>query len=231
MSSGRSLFWTTVARKVALAVTGIGLFLFVCGHLAGNLLLFVGPRPFNLYSDKLISLGVALYVIEGILLAAFLLHLITGIMTALDNRKARGSRYEVTTGRGDPSKMTVSSKTMIWTGLVLLVFIPIHILNFKYGPGIAEGYYMDIDGNRVRDLYRLVVESFQSPLYVAWYVAAMVLLGFHIRHGFWSALQSLGVHHPRLTPVVYSLGVVVGVILGIGFLLIPVWFFLGGSAS
>ncbi len=226
-----SLLWSTVAKKFLMALTGLALFLFICAHLAGNLLLFVSPEAFNRYSHRLISMGGLLYFIELLLLAVFLIHVYTAVAVTWSNWRARPARYSQTVSRGGPSRMNLSSRTMIWSGVVILVFTVIHLITFKYGPGIAEGYVVYLDGEPVRDLYRLVAESFRSPLYAGWYVAAMIVLGLHLRHGFWSAVQSLGLHHPRWTPVVYGFGVAAAVVLGFGFLFIPVWFFLGGSLS
>ena len=223
--------WSTVAKKFLLALTGLSLFIFVGVHLAGNLLLFVGPEAFNYYSHTLMSLGGLLYVVEAILVAFFLLHFVTGAAVTWANWSARPDRYHVAGRKGGPSRMTLSSRTMIWTGLVVLVFTVIHVATFKYGPGEAEGYVAMVDGQPVRDLYRLVVETFGNEVYVIWYVLAMILLGFHLSHGFWSAVQSLGIHGRRWTPILYGLGVVAAVLLGVGFLVIPVWFYFGGSAS
>lgn len=189
MSKTSAGFWSTVAKKLFLALTGLALFGFVCAHLAGNLLLYVGPEAFNTYSHKLISMGPLLYVVEAILVAFFVVHFLTAFQITWGNWKARPDRYSVSSGQGKPSRMTVSSKTMIWTGLILLVFTVIHVITFKYGPGMDKGYVMYLDGEPVRDLYRLVAESFQDPIYTGWYVFSMVLLGFHLRHGFWSAFQ------------------------------------------
>jgi succinate dehydrogenase / fumarate reductase cytochrome b subunit len=229
MSTSRYSILSTVGRKFLLAITGLCLFGFVIVHLIGNLLLLVGPDAFNAYAHKLMSLGPALYVAEVILLAIFLIHMVTAIAVTWSNWKARPGRYEKSTNQGDPSRMTFSSKTMIWTGLVLLVFLIVHLITFKYGPGIAEGYVAELEGEQVRDLYRLVMEWFDNGLYVAYYVISMGLLGFHLRHGFWSAFQSLGGFHPRLTPLAYALGVAAGVALAVGFLGLPVWFYLGGG--
>jgi succinate dehydrogenase / fumarate reductase cytochrome b subunit len=207
------------------------LFLFVIGHLAGNLLLFVGADAFNAYAHKLISLGVLLYVIEAILVTAFLVHMVTAISVTWNNWKARPDRYKVSAGQGEPSRMTISSKTMIWTGLVLLVFLVVHLITFKYGPGIEQGYVVELDGEPVRDLYRLVVESYGQVGYTAFYVVCMALLGFHVRHGFWSAIQSLGGFHPKLTPVAYSLGLFAAAVLAAGFIVIPVWFYFAGGVT
>ncbi|GAB4232746.1 MAG: succinate dehydrogenase cytochrome b subunit [Acidobacteriota bacterium] len=224
------LWWTAVVRKFVLALTGLALFGFVCVHLAGNLLLLVGPEAFNRYADALTSNKALLYAAETLLAAAFLLHIVTAVTVTLGNWRARDRGYANYRSKGGPTRMNVSSRTMIWTGLLVLVFLVVHLWTFKYGPGIAEGYVYELDGEPVRDLYRLVVEWFQVPWYSLYYIVTMALLGFHLRHGFWSAFQSLGVNHPRLTPLIYGVGVAAAVILGFGFLFIPAWFLMGGVA-
>jgi succinate dehydrogenase / fumarate reductase cytochrome b subunit len=116
---------------------------------------------------------------------------------------------------------------MILTGIVVLIFVGVHLKSFKYGPH----YSTEVDGVVMRDLHRLVVQKFSRVEYVAGYVVAMVFLGFHLRHGFWSAFQSLGVHHPRFTPVIYGTGVVLAILLAAGFIVLPVWIFFCGGGS
>lgn len=116
---------------------------------------------------------------------------------------------------------------MIVTGLILLIFLIIHLFSFKYGPGVAEGYVVNVDGEHIRDLKRLVVEKFQSPFYTFGYVGVMMLLGFHLRHGVWSALQSIGAMNPRWTPAVYTLAAIVGVLIAVGFFVLPLWIYFG----
>ncbi|MFQ5738154.1 MAG: succinate dehydrogenase cytochrome b subunit [Acidobacteriota bacterium] len=223
---------STVAKKVLMALTGLALFVFLVGHLGGNLLLFSGdPVVFNSYSHVLVSSGWVLIVVELLLLTVFLAHIVQAIWVTWKNRQARPERYHRVKSAGRPSRKTLASSTMIWTGLILLVFTALHLYTFKYGPGIQQGYATQINGEQMRDLHRLVSEVFHRPLYVLWYVAAMTFLGFHLRHGFWSAFQSLGAYHPRYTPVVSALGYIFALLLGLGFLAIPLWiyFFQGVS--
>jgi len=216
--------------KYFMALTGLGWIVFVIFHLIGNLLLLSpDEEAFNRYSHTLVSLGFPLIAAEILLLIGLLVHVYAAFVVTYDNWRARSKGYEVYRSRGKPSKKTISSSSMIWTGLILLVFIPLHVYTFKYGPGIEQGYVVILDGEPVRDLRRLVVETFSNRWYVAWYVTAMVILGFHLRHGFWSAFQSLGLYHRRLTPFAYGLGVLVGVALAVGFVFIPVWVYLTGG--
>ena len=226
----RDFLGSTLGKKFVMAVTGLIWVIFVIVHLIENLLLFAGPEPYNRYAHFLVSLGPGLWVAEAILLIALVAHVTAAISLVRENRAARPQRYATLRSKGGPSKRTFASMSMIFTGLTLLVFLVIHLKTFKYGPGIEQGYVQMIDGHRVRDLHRLVRETFLNPIYVIWYVFALVFLGFHVRHGFWSAFQSWGAAHPRYTPILYSLGALVGLALAVGFIFIPVWFyfFVGG---
>lgn len=211
---------SSVAKKLFNAITGIGLFLFVVVHLLENLLLLTGkPADYNRWTHFLESFGLVLLLIELVLAAFFLVHIWSALMVYWDKLKARPSGYSVYRSAGWTSRQTLSSQTMIYTGLVLLAFVVWHVITFRFGP-----YYETvIDGVPMRDLHRLVVEVFSNPVNVVFYVAVMVFLGFHLRHGFWSALQSLGAYHPRWTPIWYSGGVLVALVLALGFIVIPVW--------
>ena len=230
MSLRSSKLGSSVAMKYFMAITGLGWFVFVIAHLIGNLLLLSGdPQIFNRYSHTLISIGFPLVIAEIVLLVGLLVHVFSALSVTLDNWRARSQGYAVYRSRGAPSKKTISSSSMIYTGIVLAIFIPLHVFKFKYGPGIDQGYEVVMDGEKVRDLHRLVVEVFSSKWYVAWYVAAVTFLGFHLRHGFWSAFQSLGLYHPKLTKVAYVLGLVFAVLLGLGFIVIPLWVYFNGA--
>ena len=122
---------------------------------------------------------------------------------------------------------------MVVTGLVLLIFVIVHLKMFKFGPGV-EAEYVDvhlteIHGEEVRDLYRLVEEKFSNVWTVIGYVAVMLLLGLHLRHGFWSAFQSLGIGYPRYAPLIYSVGIVFAIVMAVGFLLLPILIYLRGG--
>ncbi len=226
-SAIRSLFSSPVGKKVLTGITGLGLTLFVLMHVSGNLSYFKSSDAYNTYSHFLLSLGPLLYAVELGLVAFFAVHAVQGIRIFLGKRKARAHGYKTYASKGKPSMQSLSSRSMIVTGILLLLFLLIHLKTFKYG-----AYYETIvDGVPMRDLARLLTETFQSPFYTFGYVAIMVLLGIHLRHGFWSAFQSLGAMNPRLTPVVYGLGVAIALIVAVGFLVLPLWiFFTGGNA-
>ncbi len=232
MPSSSNFFWNSVGKKIVMAITGLAMIIFLIEHLSGNLLLFnKDPAPYNKYSHFLISFGWIVIVAELILIAILIFHMISGISIFLGKRKARPVGYTKTANAGGPSKKTISSTTMIYTGILLFVFLLIHLKTFKFGPGIEEGYVVGTNGGEpIRDLHRLVYEVFQKPGYVIWYVAAMIFLGFHLRHGFWSAFQSLGAYHPRYMPIIYAIGIIVAIVLAVGFLGIPIWIYFTGAS-
>lgn len=226
-SKPSSLIWSSVGKKVLMAVTGLSWIGFVTMHLLGNLTLFVGADTFNLYSHKLISLGPLLWVAEAGLVIILLTHIVSGLSVTLENWRGRTSRYAVAANAGGASYKTFSSRTMIYTGSLILLFIVIHVWMFKYGPE----YKTTIHGTEVRDLYRLIAECFQQPLIVVFYVVSMIFLGLHLRHGFWSAFQTLGLWHKKWTPVVYAVGTFYAILFSLGFIILPVWvyFAVGGG--
>src|SRR3972149_6035258 len=204
-----------------MALTGLALIGFLVVHLAGNLLVFSSADAFNAYSHKLASTPL-IYIAEAGLVALFVAHFVTSFVLTRKNRAARRVAYSASGRAGHTSRKDLASSTMIVSGVVLLAFAVLHVKTFKFGPAYASG-----GDSEVRDLYRLVMEVFQKPGYVLWYVAAMVLVGFHLWHGFGSAFESLGVAH---RPGLRLLGQAVAVGLAGGFLLIPVavYLWLGG---
>jgi succinate dehydrogenase / fumarate reductase cytochrome b subunit len=231
MSFLRTYLWSSVGKKIITAISGLGLYFYIILHLAGNLTLFTrNPDIFNSYAHFLTGLGWLVVAIEIGLLLFFLFHIIGGVIVYIGKLRARPESYIKYESAGPPSKRTVSSTTMVWTGLVIGIFTTWHVITFKYGPGIGEGYVATIDGVVVRDLYRLVVEVFGNRWYVIWYVATMIFLGFHLRHAFWSSFQSLGANNRVLTPLFYGAGVVMAILLALGFLFLPVFIYFTGGA-
>ena len=217
---------SSVGKKYIMAITGLAMVLFLLEHLLGNLLLYTtDPDPYNRYGDFAVSLGGVLIVIELILVAFLLFHVYSGISVALGKRKARPVGYQKSANAGGASKKSFASTSMIFTGLLTFVFIAIHLKTFKYGPHYATM----VDGQEMRDLHKLVWSTFRQPLYVIWYVGAIAFLGFHLRHGFWSAFQSLGVSHPRYAGLIYSVGILVAVAIAVGFIGIPLWIYFTGA--
>lgn len=224
MSTPRFQLGSSIGKKLLNGLTGVLLLLFIVAHLAGNLTIFVGKDALNAYAATTHSLGPLLIVIELGLAAVFLLHAAAGIAVWRDNRAARDTRYAVSKSKGAASKQTIASRTMIWTGLVLLIFLIIHLWQFRFGPD----YRTALAGHAgdVWDLHRIVVETFKQPVWTIAYVVVMILLGFHLRHGFWSAFQSIGALSPKLRPIAFSAGVFFALIIAAGFVLLPIFVYL-----
>ena len=220
MSSIARFLSSSIGRKVLMALTGLFLILFLVAHLAGNLLIFAGAEPFNQYSHALLSTAL-IYIAEAGLLVLFIAHFVAGIMVYISSWAARPEPYRQKRWARSTSNKSVASATMIFSGIMVLVFVPLHVWTFKFG-----AYYMAAGEAGMRDLHRLVLEVFQKPGYVAGYVIAMAVLGFHLWHAFGSALESLGVHYRKS---LRRFGEALAVVLAAGFLLIPVVVYLMGD--
>ncbi|MDZ7715807.1 MAG: succinate dehydrogenase cytochrome b subunit [Balneolaceae bacterium] len=215
-----------VGRKILTGVTGVALILFIITHLAGNLTLFGEAQAFNKYTYALESLGWILYILEAGLAFLFLLHAYIGISIWWNRRKARPEGYEKYQTKGGPSHQSWASRSMIFTGIVLLVFLVIHIDTFKLG----DTAMISVDGTQMRDLKALVIDTFLNPVYTFGYTFVMILLGFHLKHGFWSAFTSLTMKHKKYSAAIYTVGIVFAVLMAVGFLFIPLYiYFTGGQ--
>jgi succinate dehydrogenase / fumarate reductase cytochrome b subunit len=226
MSSRFSFLTSSVGTKVLVALTGLALFAYLILHLIGNALIFLGPVTFNTYSDRLISNPLVVPVEIG-LLAIFLLHIFKAVRATMGNRAARPVAYSRKDRAGGSSRKSVASSTMIWTGLFTVLFVIIHVRSFKYGPH----YDFESAGRTIRDLYRLEMEAFSNPLTVAFYALAVVIVGVHLWHGFWSAFQSLGAGDNRTSRQIQRIGWALAIIIAAGFFIIPIWAHLLGGRS
>jgi succinate dehydrogenase / fumarate reductase cytochrome b subunit len=221
-----SVGFASVSKKFAMALSGLGLVGFVIVHLLGNLSLYrTEGTPFNTYAKALHDLGALLVVAEIGLLAVVLLHIFTGFALKKNHSAARPEKYKMWRSKGGPTPSNFSSRTMIFSGLTLLVFIVVHVWQFRFGASMDQGYVTQIHGEDARDLHRLVVETFKNPAWVGFYVFCMLLFGTHLRHGIWSAFQSLGVISGGTSRKLLSLSALLGAILAVGFLFIPVYIY------
>ena len=218
MSMALSYVSSTIGSKKIMALTGLIWSGFVFAHMAGNLLMFVGPDAYNAYGHAIVT-NKLIYAAEAVLVSMLLLHIVYALVLTLRNRAARPDRY-MRTPNGDKGA-SAASRSMIFHGVVLLVFVVLHLITFKYGP-----YYETIvDGVKMRDLFRLIVEKFADPGYVVWYVFALLLLGFHLSHGFASTLQSLGLNNSRYEELVKCVGWGYAALVCLGFISQPIYVF------
>ncbi|MEX0771057.1 MAG: succinate dehydrogenase cytochrome b subunit [Balneolaceae bacterium] len=217
-----------VGRKFLTGITGLFLILFIIMHLAGNLTVFGDAEAMNRYSLTLHNFGWLLWVARIGLALTFILHAWIGLSIWLRRRKARPDSYSVYSSKGEPSKQGLSSRSMAFTGVVLLIFLVIHLNTFAFG----ETDSVWIDGQQASDLKSLVLDTFQSPLYAFGYTFVMLLLGAHLGHGFWSALTSLTMKRKKLSSVIYTVGVIFAILMAVGFLFIPLYiYFTGGTGA
>jgi succinate dehydrogenase / fumarate reductase cytochrome b subunit len=226
---------STVGRKWTMGLSGLLLVGFAANHLAGNLSLFANDHgaSFNAYTEFLHSFGPLLKVAEVGLAALFLLHIGTGIMVTRSNREARPVGYSVTADAGGASRKQWASLNMIVSGMILLGFLVVHLLSLRFGDNfsITESglvKFPEYEGMNpeARDLATLTVTKFKNPLYVGFYTGTVALLFFHLRHGFWSAFQSMGASNPKAEPIIRLSGVAIAAALTAGFLVLPIWIFL-----
>ena len=215
---------STVGRKFLNGLTGFFLCLFITVHLLGNLLIVFNPEGFNVYAHTLESLGEILIAVEIGLVLVFLIHAITAVSVWWNKLSARPDKYRMVKSVGYPSRQTISSRTMIYTGIILGVFLVIHVIMFKYGP-----YYETTSG--IRDLYTLQVQVFSSPAYVAFYLACMAVIFSHLWHGVSSAAQSFGIDSPRWTPRILWIGRGLSALIGGGVFIIPIYTWLLGLGA
>ncbi|MEP1305789.1 MAG: succinate dehydrogenase cytochrome b subunit [Balneola sp.] len=218
-----------VGRKIMTGITGIGLMLFLIGHIVGNLTIFGAPEAFNIYTKTLEDLGPLLYVIEAGLAFFFLYHTILGISIWWNKRKARPDGYKKYKTKGGPSHQSLASKSMIYTGIIILVFLVIHIWTFKFGD--TEMVKL-ASGEMARDLRALVIEKFTDPLYAFGYTFVLSLLILHLSHGFWSAFTSLSMKSKEASKKVQMGAYGFAIVIMLAFIFIPLYiYFTGGSCD
>ena len=208
---GTERFYTsTVGKKAVMAASGCILFLFVIGHLIGNLQIYEGPGKIDNYSKFLHSMPALLWGARCTLLLMVALHIWSSVQLALRNFDARPVAYAKKQATGS----SYASRTMYWSGPIILAFVIYHLLDFTFGtvnPSFEEGH-----------VYANVVASFQLIPVSAFYIFAMLLLCMHLYHGLWSMFQSLGINHPRYTPWLKRGAALAAMLIAAGNISIPV---------
>ncbi len=195
MSRVFGFYRSSLGKKAVMAVSGLLLFGFVLVHMVGNLKMYQGQVKFDAYAEGLRELGApvlghgqALWIARFALIAAVLLHIHAAYVLTMQNRRARPVEYE----SHETVQSTYAARTMRWGGVILLLFVLYHLAHLTFGWA-----HPDFEPGRV---YQNVVVGFQIPWVSAFYIAANLVLGFHLYHGLWSLFQSLGWNHPKLNP-------------------------------
>ncbi|MBV2169916.1 MAG: succinate dehydrogenase cytochrome b subunit [Bdellovibrio sp.] len=209
---------STVGKKYLMGISGLIWAGFVLAHMAGNLLIFVSHDAYNSYGHALTS-GNIIYVAEAVLVLALLTHIYTAVSLTIHNRGAKQQAYAAP-AKG-AKKVSLASRTMAAQGALVLVFIILHIITFKYG----VYYETTVNGVVMRDLAKLMAEVFQSPAYVGWYVVCLILLGFHLSHGVGSSFQSLGLMEGTYRQLWKKLSCAYAAIVALGFIAQPLYLF------
>jgi succinate dehydrogenase / fumarate reductase, cytochrome b subunit len=211
-------FWaSTVGKKIVMAVTGAILFVFVIGHLLGNLQVYEGPAKLNAYGAFLHNIGEILWPVRIILLICVTLHIIATVQLALLKKRARPIGYS----RKQAIASSYASRTMYWSGPIVLAFIIFHLLHLTAGyihPGAAY-----IEG----DVYHNVVSGFQVWWVSLSYIVAISLLGLHLRHGLWSMFQSVGILQLQHTAPLKWAAMLIALLIVLGYISIPISVLLG----
>ncbi len=226
------LFRSSVGKKLVMAVTGVGLVLFVCGHMVGNLQIFLGPEAINRYAELLQSSQELLWGVRLTLLGFVGLHVWSAISLTRENRAARPLDYD---GKPAPAAATYASRTMLMSGLIVAAFIVFHLLHYTVrvdavnmtGKSFADLHEVTESGTERHDVYKMMILGFRQPLVSVFYLVGVGLLCMHLSHGVRAMFQSLGLLTPKCAPLIERTAPIVAWILFLGYVSIPVAILLG----
>jgi succinate dehydrogenase / fumarate reductase cytochrome b subunit len=211
-------FWqSTNGKKVVMAVTGCMMFAFVIGHMLGNLQMFESPEHINAYGHFLHNLGELLWIERGIMLLAIALHITVTVQLGLRSKAARPVGYS----RKEAINSDYASRTMYWSGPIVLAFIIFHLLHFT--AGVIHPNATFVQG----EVYSNVVSGFKVWWVSLWYIFAVSLLGVHLSHGIWSMFQSVGLAGKRQTPLLKKAAQAIALLIVLGYISIPISVLLG----
>jgi len=203
-----SMLRSSIGKKLMMALTGLFFSFFLLIHLIGNLTLYGGKDLFLSYVEHLHALGPLIRVAEFGLLTFAIIHIATGLTLFWQNLQARPVRYQVNKKAGG---RTIGSSTMPYSGVLILIFVIIHLLNFHF-----------IDHSR-QTVFQAIDATFSMLPYVIFYTLAVIIVAIHVSHGFWSLFQTFGANHPKYMPAIKGMGVVFSLLTAAGFGFIPVY--------
>ena len=217
MSERQSLYGSTIGKKAVMALTGLILFGFTIGHMAGNLLVFLGPDAINAYAQGLKDTPPLLWGTRLTLLAAIPTHIVTAVALTRATLAARPVAYQ----QQQHQATSYAARTMRYGGLWLMFFVVFHLAHYTWFLFNPE-YATLVDGQGRHDVYRMVIAGFSQPVLAIAYVVTMVALGLHLSHGAWSMLQSLGLNHPRFNAYRNKIALTFATLLAAGFSAVPI---------
>lgn len=213
-----SIFTSSIGKKFLMSLAGIFLITFLVVHMSLNLLVIVNDDPmvFN-KAAHFMSTNKLIKVVEIVLFVSILLHIVYALVLQVQNWLARPKRYKKFT----KSETSPFSRWMIHTAIIVIVFMAIHMVDFYFKAKFGGAEEIVVDGVHYHDLAKLVIEKFQIPGFVIFYIGAFLILGFHLIHGFQSAFKTLGLNNRRYTPLIQGLGIVYTIVIVSGFTAIP----------
>ncbi len=202
-----------------MGLTGLLLCGFLVAHLAGNLLLFVGAKAFNEYAHALHSQWELLAVAEFGLVILFLAHVYLAVSTTIGNYRARRDFYVLKQSKV-PGRIIGANSWMFASGSVVLGFVILHLIDLRLGLRSSLHYLPETD---LEAPFKNTLAALSDPISRVVYFVGVIILGVHLSHGFSSAFQSLGLNHPKYTPLIKIIGKIFGVIIAVGFASIVVF--------
>jgi succinate dehydrogenase / fumarate reductase, cytochrome b subunit len=205
---------SSIGKKLFMALTGLAFCGFLAVHLIGNLTMYGGGKLLNAYAATLHLAGPAIIAAELGLLALAAVHIAMAVILVYGSFFVdRPQRYAVKKAEGG---RTISSATMPYTGALIIVFLVIHLLQFRF---------VNLEQ---QTLATVVAGVLTRPAFAALYIAFMIVVALHVRHGFWSAFQTIGLNHPKYMPAIQVLSVVFGLVVAVGFGSLPILVVMGG---
>ncbi len=216
-----AFYQSSIGKKWVVGATGVILFAYVIGHLIGNLQVFLGPDRINVYAQFLHDLGPLLWMIRAFLLLAFIIHIVATIELAQQNKAARPQAYAVQ----GYQRSTLTSRTMVVSGLIVLCFVIYHLLHFTFEA--TNPIFRTLEDSHGRhDVYRMLILAFRKPLISFFYILSMFLLTCHLSHGFASVVQTFGLNNSKLSGLIARSGESLAWLIFIGYISIPTFILL-----
>ncbi len=221
-----SFSYSSITKKIWMSLMGLFLMTFLVVHLIINLLLLIDPSRelFNI-AAHFMGTNPLIQMFQWVLFAGFAVHIVLGVILQIQNWIARPTGYKVKASSED----SFFSKYMIYTGIIIAVFLVIHFVNFflraKGILAVIPEFELDGVNMHMEDMGIVVVQLFQMPMYVIGYIIALLIVGFHLDHAFQSAFQSLGLYNKKYTPTIKVIGHVYSIGITLGYILIPVYIY------
>ncbi len=207
---------SSIGSKWLMAFTGMGWVLYLIAHMIGNLQIFMGREAINSYAAGLKAMPAVLWGARSLLLLGIVVHVAVAMKLTAANRSARPVGY----AKKKNLRSTAAGRTMILTGLIVFFFMAYHIAHYTLL--LTNPEYKELTDYGRHDVYNMVVLGFQNYVVSGLYIVAVALICFHLSHGFPSFFQSLGLRHPKYTPLFKTVGVLLALVLFVGFVSVPI---------